>query len=194
MKTGSLIAGALLVVAALNPASAVAQPASPAAVDPQAIAAARELIDLMKVEATLDKMFVDLAPVFAQGAIGAMQEDPAARAAVGALVDKGKGGQPKLVAIMSEEFLKSIRRQYPAMKDRVAREYAAVLTAAELRQLTAFFRTGPGAKWLQLTPALEKKLAEAGGELGQVAGEEAGRNAIERAISEMLPEAKAPQT
>lgn len=148
---------------------------------------ARKLVSVMRLEDTLDKMFVSLAPVTAQGMIGAMQSDPAAKAPLDMLISQGEGGQDRLVAILSEEFLAALRAQYPAFLEQTAKEYAAVLTTEELQQIVVFYQTGAGAKMLQLTPELQNKMAKFGAEIGAVAGVEAATKGFERASEEMLP-------
>src|SRR3546814_1592926 len=65
------IALALTVPAAARAQDAAAPSAkNDAAVDPAALAAAKHLIATMKLDATPDRMFVGLSPLFAEGVIG----------------------------------------------------------------------------------------------------------------------------
>ncbi len=172
------------------PAMAPAQAVSGAVpVDSSRLTAARALLDRMQFDRTLDGMFVQLAPGFATSVIGGMLTSETGKPVVGQLIADGTGGQARLQQILADEFLTSIRRQYPALKDKAAQEYAAALTIDELTAIDRFYASGPGAKFLLVSPGLQQKLASAGQSLGRVAGEEAGRRGIERAIREMLPAA-----
>ncbi|GAO40690.1 hypothetical protein SCH01S_51_00210 [Sphingomonas changbaiensis NBRC 104936] len=167
---------------------AVAPTAAPAQmVDQERVAAARQLIGLLKLEDTYDRMFAQLTPIFGQAVIGILQADPATKAGYDLLINQGEGGQARLVAIIADEFMKSIRARYPQLKDRAAVEYAQAFTLAELRDMIAFYSSGTGAKALTIMPELQNRLTAAGREIGRAAGEEAGRRAFERAEKEMLP-------
>ena len=180
-----LIASLLL---ASTPAMAPAQAVSgPMSVDQSRLAAARALLDTMQIDRTLDSMFVQLAPNFATSVIGSMLTSEAGKPVVEQLIAKGTGGQPRLQQILADEFLTSISRQYPALKDKVAQEYATALTIDELTAINRFYTSGPGAKFLLVSPGLQQKLTLTGQSLGRVAGEEAGMRGIDRAIKEMLP-------
>lgn len=175
-------------------APAAAQPAPVRAptesIDPARLAAGRQLVELLNLEQTLDTMFVPLMPVFAQAVIGMLQADPDTRQVMTVLLDKGDGGQEKFVAILSQEFFKSIRARYGMFKESAATEYARAFTEPELRELIAFYSSGTGAKALKIAPELQKRMSRAGEEIGRKAGEEAGRRAFERAEREMLPTGK----
>src|SRR3546814_8014137 len=72
------IALALTVPAAARAQDAAAPSAkNDAAVDPAALAAAKHLIATMKLDATLDRMFVGMSPLFAEGVIGMLSQNPA---------------------------------------------------------------------------------------------------------------------
>lgn len=172
----------------------VTTPAAVAASEPARMDAARELILLIDIDRTLNFMFDNIAPMFAQSVIGMMHDQPEVKPLLDELISKGDGGQPRLAAILSEEFLVAIKAQYPALKTQVIAEYAAAFTTEELRALTAFYRTGAGEKSLKVLPDLQGKMAKAGQELGRTAGENAGRKGFERAIEEMLPRSGRPKT
>ena len=159
--------------------------ATTATVDAARLAAARQLIDASGIDATLDRMYIQLAPVFAHGVIGALSAETETRDALSA-IQQQEDGQQRLVAILSQEFLTAMKAQYPALKDIAAREYAEAFTTAELEELLRFYSSGTGAKALQLLPVLQQKMAQSGQELGRAAGVEAGQRAFERAAREIL--------
>lgn len=160
------------------------------AVEQARLTASRQLLDLLHIERTYDQMFTPLMPLFAKAVIGMMQNDSKTRDAVTALIQKGEGGQDRLVAILSQEFFRSLRIRYPEMKEAAAAEYAKRFTEPELRDLIAFYSSGTGSKALQVLPELQKSIMATGQEVGRKAGEEAGRHAFERALREMLPSGK----
>jgi hypothetical protein len=167
---------------------------SSASIDPARLDAAQRLIGTMNIDDTLDRMFVSLAPLFADGVIGRLSQDPQTEAAVDNLVNNGEGGHDRLVAILSQEFMTSLHSRYPQLKKEIAREYAVDFTAAELDEITAFYSTGTGAKVLRLMPEIQKKIAAAGEKIGQEAGQEAGARAFDRAAREMLHMKGSPAT
>lgn len=168
------------VVVQVPPPPVVAAPA-----DPARLAAAARLVELVNLDATLDRTFVALAPVFAQAVIGIVTEDAGTRQVIAA-IDAKPDGRRRFVAILSQEYMRAIRSQYPALKQGAAAEYAALFTLDELEAITAFYGTAAGAKLLRLMPDLQERLAKRGNMLGQGAGEVAGRRAMERATHEIL--------
>jgi len=167
---------------------ATAQDGSPPAGDPSRIAAAQTLLDLSGYEQQLDYVFDKLIPIFAQSVIGILQADPGSKAMVDHLITNGKGGQGRLVTILSEEFRKSIKAQYPQMMASAAKEYAAAFTLTELQAISTFYQSPAGAKSLLIMPELQEKLGKTGEQYGRIAGAEAGEKGFQRAIEEMLPQ------
>jgi hypothetical protein len=155
--------------------------------DPARIAAAERLIALMKVEATLDAMFVQLSPGFAQAVLGSLLGDPKTRPVIDSLVARAPDNRDRMIAILSQEFMAAIKRQYPAYLKRVAVAYATAFTAEELDAINAFYSSGPGAKALAVLPQLQIRLSQDGRELGRIAGQEAGGRAFQRIEAEMVP-------
>ncbi|MCM8732242.1 DUF2059 domain-containing protein [Hephaestia sp. GCM10023244] len=167
---------------------------SAAAVDPAALAAAADLLATMKLDDTLDRMFVGMSPLFAESVIGMLSQNPATKTSVDNLLANGEGGHDRFVAILSQEFMTALKARYPEIKTAVAREYAARFTAVELDEITAFYSSGTGAKVLRLIPEIQQVTAAAGSAIGEKAGEEAGRRAFERAEREMLKTNDRPST
>lgn len=168
-----------------TPMQAPPKPVARVAPDPAAVALATQLIALADIDGTLDRLYVQLAPIFAQGVIGAMSNDESARDALRAIQAKANG-HDRLIAILSQEFLRSMKRQYPAMKAKMAAEYADLFTRSELEAIITFYRSEAGAKALRLMPEIQQRMAQQGNELGRTAGAEAGLRAFERAAREIL--------
>ncbi|MFW2851063.1 DUF2059 domain-containing protein [Sphingomonas sp. TX0543] len=182
---------ALLALAVAGvPAIAAAQPAATpvAAPDPARQAAAERLLKQMGVEATLDRTFIQLAPIFAKAVIGEMASNPASKGIIDTLNSRAPENHDRMIAILSQEFMVAIKRQYPAYMARAATEYAAAFTTDELNAIAAFYASGAGAKALRLMPEIQARMGAAGRELGGVAGADAGKHAFERIRQEMLPE------
>ena len=179
---------ALLLAGAPVPALAQATPPVQPAADAATMAAAERLIAQMNVTATLDRVFVQLSPMFAQAVLGQLGSEPKTKAMIDTINAKAPENHDRMVAILSQEFMIAIKHQYPAYLKRVAAQYAAAFTADELNAIAGFYATGPGAKALRLLPELQAKMSADGRELGSVAGREAGARAFERITQEMLPE------
>ena len=180
---------ALIAVAQVVPPPPLAAPTvrAPAEVDAVRLAAAKRLLGMMKLEQTFDRMFVQLAPGFAQGVIGVMATEPDTKDAISALIARDPGNRDRMIAILSQEFLGSIQQRYPRLLARAAEEYAAAFTTEELTAIADFYATGAGAKALALMPQLQTSIGTAGQALGREAGEEAGRRAFAKIAHEMLP-------
>lgn len=146
---------------------------------------AKELIELMKVESTIDMMFEKLGPLFGENVASSLERNQAQAMHMSEI--KGKpGGRERFVAILGEEFLQAMRARYPDMKATAAKEYAGQFTPQELSSLTAFFRSGAGAKWLEKSPAMQASLSKWGEQAGQQAGSVAVVAALARADKEIL--------
>lgn len=185
----------LLAVAPVHaPVPSVRGETPTAAVAPAQLAAATRLVELLRIDATLDAMFLQLSPTFAQGVIGIMATDARSKATIDRIVTTAPANRDRMVAILAQEFLTSVKRRYPLFKSQMAQEYAAAFTPDELAAIIAFYTSGPGAKALAVIPQMQAKLAVAGQAIGQAAGEEAGRRGFERIVDEMLPQEKKPAT
>lgn len=184
----SMILALVAAVQAASPLPAV-QPDSVAkpVIAPDRLAAAKRLIAMIKLERTFDLMFVQLAPNFAHAVIGSMATEPGTKGLIETLTSRAPENRDRMAAIISQEFLRSIQKRYPALLDKAAEEYAAVFTADELTAIADFYASGPGAKVLALTPQLQATMGKHGEALGAEAGAEAGRRAFERIAREMLP-------
>jgi len=183
-----ILAGAMLQTA--PPASPPTAPSSVQPFDQARLTAAARLIDLLQIDRTLDAMFVQLAPGFGQSVLGILATNPQTKAAIDKLVTEAPENRDRMVAILGQEFVTSVKRQYPGFKRQMAQEYATAFTLDELTAISGFYSSGPGAKALTLIPQLQAKMSVAGQAMGRLAGEEAGRRAFERIEQEMLPEMK----
>ena len=149
------IAATLLV--SLACAGAWAQTAKPAAPDPKATAAARELLDAMNYRATtaaaMKQMIANMPQMMKSGAEAQIRNAPN-------LSDKERADKlaevdrmvPKAVAAVSKTL------EDPALTDEMMAEvvplYTRYFTADEMKQLAAFYRTPVGKKALQVMPQL----------------------------------------
>jgi hypothetical protein len=186
---------AVILALSLQAAAASTAPAAapaPMNTAPNQIAAAAKLVDLLRIEATLDTVFVQLSPGFAPSVIGVLATDARTKGTIEKLIDAAPENRDRMLAILSAEFLASVKRRFPEFKREIAKEYATAFTMAELEAITAFYSSGPGAKALAIMPQMQAKLATAGQAIGRVAGEEAGSRAFKKIEEEMLPDAKKP--
>jgi len=172
----------LLAMAAATPATT-----APAAAQPSAAAArgsAEALVDLMGIEAKLDKTFAALGSAFGGLVIAQAQTEPQGAAWVNGLIAKLPGGRDRLVQILGEEYLKEIRKTYPALKAKVAEAYRGHFTDAELQEMIRYYSSGVGAKQLAFEAELQDIMAESGREAGREAGSAAAVAAMRRAERE----------
>ncbi|WP_162875464.1 DUF2059 domain-containing protein [Sphingomonas crusticola] len=168
--------------APLVPPVIEAVPAKPA--DPAAMNSARQLIKLMHFDQTLDQMMGTLIPTMGKGVVAQIEQDNS-----DSLIQQIKttpGGREGLERIFDEEMLKSMRSRYPEILEAAAREYASAFTSAELDRIIVFYQSGPGAKWVQLSPQLQQSIGPIAGAIGRQAGIEAGTRMMERAAKELV--------
>ena len=112
--------------------------------DPARVAAARELLEVTGVKKQLAGMIEAMSTGFAQG--------------VGA--DASEAGKKR-----SEQFDEGMKKLLDYQEQLItdcANLYAETFTAEELKAVTDFYRSGPGAKFIQKTPELMRKGAEIG--------------------------------
>ncbi len=176
---GAVIAAvcALAVPAFAEPPAAapVAAPAAAAApADPARIAAARDLMEVTGVTKQLDAMMDAMKKGFATGA----KADT---------TDKGKQ--------MSAEF-DSTMSKFMSYKEDMLKDfavlYAETFTAEEMKTVADFYRSGTGAKFIQLTPSLMQKGSVIGMKYSQKVIEEmkAGQKAAPAPAPAPAPAAK----
>lgn len=188
--------GVALAIAVPHPAQAQSQSPSALASDAAnrgTIATANKLLELTRVEQTLDFSFQSLLPTFAQAVIGSAGASEEAKAFIQRLLAK-PNGRARLEQLLREEFQASLRRRYPVLMRKIAERYAAAFTEAELQQLIAFYSSGVGAKSLILIPQLQQSLSQDGELVGREAGAEAGARAFDRAEDELLAPTGGPKT
>ncbi|HET9509695.1 MAG TPA: DUF2059 domain-containing protein [Sphingomonas sp.] len=183
---------ALFALLLIQAAPQVPPPAPPAvtAIEPARLEAAKRLVGAFNLEKTFDLMFVQLTPAFAQAVIGQMAMNPDTKDVIDTLITRDPGNRDRMVAVLSQEFLRSIQSRYPALLEKAAQEYAAAFTADEMTAIANFYASGPGAKALALVPQMQAKMSAHGEALGRQAGEEAGRRAFEKIARDILPPEK----
>ena len=192
-RTGLICLAASLALAGPLGAQTPAATAQAAAPDPARLASARALIKQMNMDALLDAMFVQIAPMFASSVSGAMAQDAQTKDMIAAVNAQPQGNE-RMTAILSQEFMTAMKAQYGPLKEQTAVEYATSFTKEELDAITGFYSSGPGAKALRLMPQLQQRMAIAGQKLGQTAGAEAGQRAFERIGRELLGAKDRPRT
>lgn len=138
------IAASLLAAAFLT-----AGPAWPQAASPDALAAAKELV----VAARTADQFKTVLPLIMQ------QMKP--------LIVKGRPAVEKDYDSIMPVLVETMNQQMGGFIEDVATVYAANFTAEELRQVTAFYRTPAGQKFLEKMPVIAQQSMAAGQKFGQ---------------------------
>ena len=153
----------LTIVAALAaaPSFAMAQaapaPAATTAVSPQASAAVKELLDAMDVRKMMIASFAEMEKALPQ--MMRAQMTAVINADPGADAEKKKAALAKVEQVLPVAS-QAINRMFkdPALIDEMMIEIAPLYvknyTVAELKELTAFYRTPLGRKMMALTPRL----------------------------------------
>ena len=138
-----LVSAVFLALALAVAAPSWAEDAKPAA-DQDRIAAARDLMDVTGVTKQMDAMIDAMTAGFAKGA----------------KADSSEAGKK-----VSEEFQAAMKK-FMSYKDDMLRDfaglYAETFTADEMKQVADFYRSGTGAKFVQLAPSLMQKGAQIG--------------------------------
>jgi uncharacterized protein len=115
-----------------------------AVADPARLAAARDLMEVTGVTRQLDGMMDAMTKGFAKGA-------------------QAEGGDKgKKISEDFEAFMKKFSSYKEEMLVDFAGLYAESFTADEMKQVADFYRSGTGAKFIQMTPALMQKGAVIG--------------------------------
>jgi hypothetical protein len=178
------IAALALAVAGPAPAQPAPGPAAAVKVDPARRAAARELLQVMRIETTLEALFQQLAPAMGMSMVGLMAGDPDAKPFLDRLASEGKGGQNRLIQLLAEESLASMKTRMPRIIDEIATSYAALVSEEDLRAGIAFYTSPSGSRLLAVEPQLQAETSKATGKIG----EEAGREAVQRAFDRLMQE------
>lgn len=110
--------------------------------DPDRMAAARELMDATGVNKQLDDMITIMVQGFSRGA--------------------GSSGSGQMATNAFEQMMKRFLDYRQPMLDDFATLYADRFTAPEMRQISEFYRSGAGARFISMMP----ELMRAGGEVG----------------------------
>lgn len=129
---------AALILSAFALATASAEDAAPAA-DPARVAAARELMEVTGVTKQLDGMIAAMVDGFAKGA----------------KADESEAGKK-----LAEEFA-AVMEKFKAYKQDMLTDfallYAEVFTAEEMKEVSKFYSSGTGAKFISSLPVLMQK-------------------------------------
>jgi uncharacterized protein len=127
--------------AALFFATSVAPPAhADEAVDPEALATAKKIQEVTHASALGDQVMAQMMKVFTNG-----------------LNQTNPGRAQDVSDILNKLFLPAFHDSMPALLDESARTYARHFTAAELKQLLAFYQTPIGQKMIAETPGMARE-------------------------------------
>lgn len=154
----SICAVALVCLMALAPANAQDE------VEPEALAAAEELVDA----ANMDQMLDTILPLFSEQIVNlVLQVKP-----------ELKGKFEPLV----EEFLKTaLTEGRDEFMRETAKLYARRMTTEEIKDVTAFYRTPTGKRLIEILPGLQVEAAQ----VGQKWGEKVARKAFDQLRSKL---------
>jgi len=155
------------------------QPAWAAEKTEDTYAAATALVEKLQFERVLDNAFVGLKDMFAANAIAGMLRDDK-DGSMAQMFTVIPGGRDRFAEILGDEFLHSLRRQYPGFKADAAQQYTQIFSLDELDELNIFFSTGVGEKWLANSPKVERAMKLWGQKAGMKAGLEALTATIQR--------------
>lgn len=156
--------------------------------------AARKLVELMGIEQVLRTSYRDLGPAMALASLGAMSAMPETAAVLAQLDQRVEGGRQRLLELIAEEATRGMSVQIPGLLEEIARDYASLFTAQELRDSIAFYGSPSGARIVALQPELQKRGRAHGEQAGREAGMEAGRRAMQRMLDELVASEAAPGT
>lgn len=151
----------------------------PDPVDPATLAEAHKLVSAIRVEDTINRMFVALAPTFAQSVVGALTGDAAGQALLAA-IDAKPGASDRFKALLASEYLGEIKKRVPHVLDELAVQYATLFTLDELRAINAFYGSGAGKKLVELQARVQQEMSTLGARVGAEAGRIAGEKAFEK--------------
>lgn len=150
-----ILASITLCVLLLTSGALRAEEAKPA-VDAERLAAAREMMEVTGVAKSLDGMMAAMSQGFSEGANA--KTSPAGQKA-------------------SAEFdaaVAKFRSYKEDMMNDFAALYADMFTAQEMKEVTAFYKSGTGAKFIASMPVLMQKGSDIGMKYGQKIMEEMG--------------------
>ena len=152
----SLLTAAIAALVLHQPLPAAAQQvqtqqAQPApAINPEALAEARRMMQVTKVHAMMDQMVGQMLGMIGQ-----------------ALVQNNPGQQAEINQVLTELFLPEMRASLPEMLDEVAKVYTLHYSAEDLRQIIAFYETPVGRKTIEIMPIVMQQTMAMGQSWGQ---------------------------
>ena len=189
-----IVATSLMLLAATAQASPppappiVTVPATPTAVDPQRLAAAQQLLELMHLDQQYDGVFSRMIPVMTIQLFNSLKDNVKVPVSVrSSLADPAKAAEAE--RIFAEEASNGFKGRYVEMKTATAREYAAAFSLEDLTQLLGFYHSPVGQKTLTVLPALQAKLMP----IGMAAGAQVGQAALKRTFERMKIEPASPK-
>jgi hypothetical protein len=140
---------------------------------------ATKLVDAMRMDGTLDRMFQQITPLVAANILSVIEQSAQAPTDLKAKISDSKL-RPQVTTIMTEEVLKQYRARFSELKQAVAKTYAARFTEADLSAALAFYQTPAGQHMIEAQPLMQAEMSEQGKIIGSSAGKEAVPIAIAR--------------
>lgn len=181
----AVLAAALIAQPALAQSSDTQSGVAPV-LDPVAVEHARKLLDAMGSKAAFDRVFEPLAPLFAQAVLGKLADSPTGMAALAKInAQPGGTGRAGFERLLQTEFLTGVRARYDDLLDKSARHYAEQFSLAEIDQLTTFYSSGVGAKYIRIQPELQQMIKVDSSAIGAEVGAQAGAKAYDEALRGM---------
>lgn len=152
-----------------RPGGATAEARTKPVASPEAVAAAREIIEVTQAGNTLESMAMrlveQLAPAF----------------------ERANPGEGDLIRkILEEAFVDTFARHQEQLVDSLVPVYTGNLTLEELEQLRDFYASPLGRKLIEVQPTVSEQAMRMGGRWGQKLGELAVVRAIEKMQAEGL--------
>jgi hypothetical protein len=128
---------------------------------PEALAAAKELLETMH----LDQQFKAIVPSLFKNLKGGIVQ--------------GRADVERQYDALTPVMIEAFNQRVSEMADAAAIVYARTFTVEELHTLTEFYKTSAGQKMLQKFPVLTQELMAAGRKFGQSVGAEVQQRMIE---------------
>lgn len=158
-----ILAAALTLPAAVQAQQAQtqtrAQPGVAPAINPEALAAARRLLEVSNIQATMDQMAGQMLGMLGQ-----------------ALGRANPGKQAAINQALTELFLPELRASLPSLLDEMAKLYTLHLSAEELLQIVGFYETPAGRKVIEIMPAIMQQSML----MGQSWGQQVAQRALQK--------------
>jgi hypothetical protein len=148
----------------LVPPAVGAQPQAAPTYDPAALAAARQLILVTRS----DDMIRQILPIMVKNLSAAIAKENPAKTEI---INK----------LMQDSFVPAFMAHLPEFQEQIAAIYATNLTADDMNQLIAFYKTPVGQKYLQAVPIVMQQTMV----VAHVWGKQVGQEAMQKLVDEL---------